>query len=369
MATVPCRSESHGALSRGAANRGDGRVAAVPLTVRPLDAPWEGDAVATGVRRPRGNRFRPPTARSTGLPLQPKGELGHHAVKGMTRANHVLEDGPEGRSLVVTGPWSGDAARALARGDADGLVLNYARGFCEDSLDLLDSAWPLRRLSVLDRSIVNLDPIGRLAGLENLSVQAAEDALVDLEQLPRLRSIAGEWALIGRTLSTLAELERVVTWRFGDVDLHAFRDHVSLTTLTIKDARYLESLSGLGNLPDLAVLTVVGAPRLHEIDEVAELWASLRELEFEECARIEAIDVVQPLVGLRFLGISESGDIASLAPIGSLTQLETFYAWGSTRVLDGNLSPLARLPHLKEIRMRDRQDYEPRVMQLAASVR
>ena len=269
--------------------------------------------------------------------------------------------------MVVTGPWSDCAARTLARGQADGLVLNYARGFCEGSLDLLDGGWPLRRLDLLDRSIVDLDPIGRLMDLEELSVQAAADAVLDLGMLPGLRSVAGEWALIGATLGAVAELERVVTWMFDEIDLHAFRDHMALKTLTIKDARYLESLSGLGNLPDLAALAIVAAPRLHELDDVAELAASLRDLKFEECARIDALDVVEPLVGLRFLGISESGDIASLAPIASLTQLETFYAWGSTRILDGDLSPLTRLPLLKEIRMRNRRGYKPPVGDLAGA--
>lgn len=286
----------------------------------------------------------------------------------MSAAAYVIEDSSEGSSLVVTGPWSEAAAQVLSRGEVDGLVLNYARGFCERSLDLLDERWPLRRLDVLDRSIVDLDPIGRLVGLEDLSVQAAEDAALDLGALPVLRSIAGEWALIGRTLGTVSDLESVVTWMFGDVDLHAFRDHVALNTLTIKDAPYLESLSGLGDLPDLAALTIVGARRLHEIDEIGELSEALRELELEKCPRIEAIDAVESLVGLRFLGISESGDIASLAPIDSLTQLETFYAWGSTRIVDGDLTPLTRLPRLKEIRMRNRRGYKPRVGDLAAAV-
>jgi len=82
----------------------------------------------------------------------------------------------------------------------------------------------------LDRSIVDLEPIGRLTGLEELSVQAAADAVLDLRMLPGLQSVSGEWALIGRTLSELAELERVVTWLFNDVDLHAFRDHLALKT-------------------------------------------------------------------------------------------------------------------------------------------
>ena len=285
----------------------------------------------------------------------------------MSGSGYVIEDTAGGRSLVVTGPWSEAAAGAMARGEADGLVLNYARGFCERSLDLLEGGWPLRRLSVLDRSIVDLEPIGRLAGLETLSVHAAADAVLDLGPLARLRSVSGEWSLIGRTLGAVGELERASTWMFGDVDLHAFRDHVALKTLTIKDAPYLESLAGLGNLPDLAALMIVGARRLHEINDVAGLAASLRELEFEECPGIDAIDDIEALVGLRFLGISECSDVASLAPISSLAQLETFYAWGSTRILDGDLSPLTRLPRLKEIRMRNRRGYKPPVGDLAAA--
>jgi internalin A len=119
----------------------------------------------------------------------------------------------------------------------------------------------------------------------------------------------------------------------------------------------------------LAALTIVGAPRLHDIDDVGGLSATLRELKFEDCKRIGAVDVVESLVGLRFLGISESGDIASLSPVRSLSELEVFYAWGSTCILDGDLSPLTGLPRLQEVRMRNRRGYQPPVGDLAASVR
>jgi hypothetical protein len=36
-------------------------------------------------------------------------------------AGYVLEDSPERRSLVVTGPWSAGATEALRLGEADGL--------------------------------------------------------------------------------------------------------------------------------------------------------------------------------------------------------------------------------------------------------
>jgi hypothetical protein len=289
-------------------------------------------------------------------------------LKTMSGLAYAIEDSPEGRTLVVTGPWSKGAERVLARGEADGLILNRARGFCEGSLDLLSGEWPLRRLSVLDRSLADLGPIGRLHRLEVLSIQAVRDSVLDLGSLPALRSVNGEWSQIARTLVAAEQLENLHTWMFGEVDLHAFRDHWALRTLTVKDAPYLESLAGLGELPSLASLTIVDAPRLHKIEAVGGLSASLRELTFEKCGQIEAIDVVEGLVHLRLFGVSESGDIASLSPVESLSELETFYAWGSTRILDSDLSPLTRLHGLNEVRMRNRRGYQPPVGDLAASV-
>jgi internalin A len=170
--------------------------------------------------------------------------------------------------------------------------------------------------------------------------------------------------LIGGTLGAVDDLQSVITWQFDETDLHAFRDHVGLQRLTIKDAPFLVSLSGVADLPELETLGIMLARRLRDIGDVAGLELSLRRLELQDCPAISAIDDVEPLVGLRFLGVSECGDIESLAPIASLEQLETLYAWGSTRVLDHDLSPLSRLPRLREVRMRNRRGYKPRVADL-----
>jgi hypothetical protein len=283
----------------------------------------------------------------------------------MNVPNYVIEDTSEGPTLVVTGPWSADAAEALSRGVADGLTLNYARGFSGSDLEFLEAGLRVRRLNVLDRGITDLEPIARLAPtLEELSVQASNRAELNFTMLPHLRSVAGEWGLIGKTLSELDDLQSVITWRFDEADLHAFRDHVALRRLTIKEAPFLESLSGIGNLAEIEELNILLARRLHDIDDVTELARSLHRFELQTCPAIAAIDDVASLGNLRFFGFSESGDLASLAPMTALAQLEVFYAWGSTRVLDGDLSPLAQLPRLREVRMRDRRGYNPRVAEL-----
>lgn len=285
------------------------------------------------------------------------------------RGDYVFEEVPDGRSLVITGTWSDAAAQALARGEADGLVLNYARGFSGVDLNFLDARLGIRRLDLLDRGISDLGPVARLAdSLEDLSVQAAQDAELDLAALPQLRAVAGEWSLIRATLGGVDHLDSVITWRFDEVDLHVFRDHVGLERLTIKEAPCIESLAGIGGLPELAVLSIGLARKLTDVGDVGGLASSLREFKLEACPAITALDDVEELRELRLLGFSECGEIESLAPLSALERLEVLLAWGSTRILDCDLSPLARLPRLREVRMRDRRTYKPRVADLVAEL-
>jgi hypothetical protein len=70
----------------------------------------------------------------------------------------------------------------------------------EPNLDFLD-AWPVRRLSVLDRTLPDLAPIGRLgASLESLSIEAAPGVEIDLAAVPRLRRLAAWWSAVEGTI-------------------------------------------------------------------------------------------------------------------------------------------------------------------------
>jgi hypothetical protein len=250
----------------------------------------------------------------------------------------------------------------LLQREITGLALNRARGFDERSLGFLSGDWGIRRLQLLDRSISDLAPIARLgAALEDLSVEAGPEAELDLSPHPSLLAVAGEWGLLRSALESAPELEQIVTWSFDDLDLHSFRDMVHLERLTIKDAPHLESLSGVAGLPSLTRLSIIGCPHLSDIGDLSETAASLTHLELQGCRSIGSIDGLQALVNLRFLGLGDCGDIETLYPIALMKHLEKLYAWGSTRILDDDLSYLARLPVLAEVRMQDRRTYKPRV--------
>jgi|ERR1019366_1655015 hypothetical protein len=87
----------------------------------------------------------------------------------------------------------------------------------------------------------------------------------------------------------------------------------------------------------------------------------LRTLHLQSCRRIERLDAIGGAAGLEFLNVSECGDIQSLSPLAALHELRVLYLYGTTRVLDGDLTPLTRLPQLAELRMRSRREYRPSV--------
>ncbi|MEJ7893867.1 MAG: hypothetical protein WKF94_14640 [Solirubrobacteraceae bacterium] len=221
---------------------------------------------------------------------------------------------------------------------------------------------------MLDRGISNLEPLSRLADtLESLSIQAADNADLQLDDLHRLVSVAAEWHLLASSLGRCVGLQAVSTWAFDEPDLRAFRDHADLAELTIKDAPRLASLDGAASLFDLESLKVAGAPRLGDLAAISGLDA-LRELTIESASAVESLNDIAGLVQLRFLSMSDCKDIASLQPLSGMQQLETFYAWGSTRVLDDDLRPLLQLPLLSEVRMRARRSYRPLLTDVPASV-
>ena len=61
----------------------------------------------------------------------------------------------------MTGRWTQEAARAFGTGRAQRLVLNYALGFDEPSLDFL-TGLPIRELVVTDRRLRDLSPVHSL---------------------------------------------------------------------------------------------------------------------------------------------------------------------------------------------------------------
>jgi len=274
----------------------------------------------------------------------------------------LIEDGTDSRTLVVTGDWTGRAAKALRAGDADGLILNYARGYREPDLTFLED-WPLRRLQVLARTVTDIEPIYRLADtLEDLDLTTAPGAIIDLGRFPRLRSVGTEdWHQIRRSLTGAPQLRRAGVYGYAESDLLPFSENAMLTSLHLKQAPRLQSLLGIEGMTALDRLSVAGANRLTDLSSLPSVSSSLRDLRLDSCLDITSLDELSSLQALSTLWVANCGNIDSLLPIGSLTHLTTLYLYMSTRIVDGDLEPLIGLRGLRDLRIMNRKHYRPTV--------
>jgi len=277
-------------------------------------------------------------------------------------SGYRLESESDGVTLVVVGPWSDEMARQMESGRVDGLDLNYAKGFKDTDLAFV-RGWPIKRLSILARTVADLSAVRRLgATLESLSVQSAPSATVDVSAFPLLRSLAAEWVQVRSSVAEGTRLQDLMLRSYNEADLTALRWNTGLRRLRFKERPRLRSLAGVESLRSLEHLAVYLAP-LNDLEALRDVASPLSELHVESCP----VGDLEPLAGLRVLRLlnaSECGDVRSLGPLRELRNLEVVWMFGTTKVLDNDLSALAGLPQLRELRMRSRQTYRPSVEEI-----
>jgi len=269
--------------------------------------------------------------------------------------------------VVVTKPWDDEMQQAVESGVADRVVLNYALGYDERDLYFLQYL-PIRELVILDRRITDLAPVYTLAPkLELLHLQADPGTRVDLTALPNLRDLSATWPQVAETVAAGQHLRRLAVDGYQADDLTPLAGLRELSSLTLGERPKLRSLHGLGEFPLLEELRLFLAARL---DDVTELRGRdlLTKLELEGFRKLTSVADLAGCTGLRLLNLAEGGELESAAPLAGLVELEELYLYGTTKFVDGDLSALAGLPRLQELRMQNRRHYRPNVNELRAAL-
>ncbi|WP_139227788.1 hypothetical protein [Nocardioides alpinus] len=264
-----------------------------------------------------------------------------------------------GIEFDLLGPWSPEAAEAFHESGADRLVANYARGFAARDLRFLVGL-PLRELEVLARTIDDLGPVHELGDtLESLAITTGSGTQIDLARLPRLEDVSCDWRQVADSIAETDALERVSLLAYDSQDLQRLAHLRQLRALRMKERPALRTLEGVQQLSWLDTLEIYTAP-LHDITALAEVRSpALRALALGGCKQVTELDAVAACEALEELDVSECGAIVSLSPIADLDRLNRLYLYGSTNVLDGDLSPLLGLRRLRDLRMASRRTYTP----------
>lgn len=278
-----------------------------------------------------------------------------------------MSDRGDAVEMVVTGSWTAEAAAAVRGGKVDRLVLNYALGFDEPSLAFLEGL-PLRELVILDPRLSDLEPVHSLGStLRTLSVTTNPALKLDLARVPGLRSLSAAWPQVSASIGAASDVQVAFLRGYQPVDLTPLEAMSHLTELVMKDRPKVKSLVGLSAFLKLRLLGIYLAKDLVDIEDLAGR-SEMRDLALEACRKTARVDALAGCVGLRRLNLSECGDIASLHPIRALMNLEQVSLFGTTKIVDGDLSRLAKLPRLQRLRMQSRRIYRPSVEEIQAEL-
>lgn len=268
----------------------------------------------------------------------------------------------------LQGAWSPRMREAFVASGADGLVANYARGFVGHDLEFIRDL-PLRRLNVLARTIRDLSPIYDLSdSLQELHVQAGSMTRIDLAALPHLRVLSCTWGQVADTIGDATGIEDLYMGAYDEPDLVPIAHLTPLRSLRMKDRPAVRSLDGVESLPWLANLGIYLAP-LEDTAALARIGSPvLTELALESCPRVTSLSDLSGLIGLRGLSVGDGGTIDSLRPISDLRLLEWLYLFGSTKIGDGDLTPLLGMTRMRDLRMMNRRHYSPTLQEVEANL-
>lgn len=276
-----------------------------------------------------------------------------------------VSDRGDAIEMVVTGPWTAETSAVAEAGGIDRLVLNYALGFNEPSLTFLEGL-QVRDLVVLDPRLLDLEPIYSLAPqLRSLQLTVDPSVRLDLGRLVGLEHLTAAWPQVQGTIDKLPGLLTAHLRSYQRSDLVPLSGSPNLQALVMKDRPKVQSLVGLDALPGLRQLEIYLAKDLADIKHL-ERGVNIERLALESCRKVASLDPLAACSRVRTLNLSECGDLESLDPIRNLTQLEKLWLFGSTRIRDNDLSPIASLPRLRELRMQSRRSYVPQVEALKA---
>lgn len=266
-----------------------------------------------------------------------------------------LEDGKYGKRMVVTSKWNNVFEQYIVNQDIRELCLNYAKGWKGENLLFLNSLSNLQGFIIIDWNIADISPIHNLHSLRYLQISTYCKTAIDFTQFPLLEECRLEWRAKTNSLFDCRSLKILFLNRYSAKDTSKFSQLINLESLSLANSP-IRSLDGLKLLTKLKFLGLYNLRKLESLSGIEELY-HLEELEINGCRSLRSIKEVEKLANLRKLQFCDDGDIDSIKYLESLTNLESVLFYGSTNVLDGDLSFLKKLPRLKKVSFQNRKHY------------
>lgn len=268
------------------------------------------------------------------------------------------------RTARIKGPWHSGMVDFLKTHEVGGLSFYYRDGFrCDDYTFLKDLPFiTLFHMPYPDAGVdVAPIPVPDLTGLTRLVAQFKVGHPVNIDQLPQLRSCTMQWQPKLHSVFDAKALQRLqitgLNWQKTD----RLADLQSLRNLEVAHSG-IRSFAPISELRNLDRLSLSVCHRLESLDGIENLQ-TLRCLHLAEVSKVTSLDRLASLKNLEVLTIADGREIESVAPLEGLTNLKALWIAGTkAKIIDGDLTPLTRLPNLAMLTLGNKRHYSHRAI-------
>ncbi len=264
---------------------------------------------------------------------------------------------------VLRGAWHPKIAIYLANKGIKGLKLHRSNGFTCDNYNFLNDLGFLELLSLAPGSNNHSGPmpISKLTRLKRLSIPFKHQHALDFSRLNKLQSCSLQWNNKVSSVFESSGLRRLqltgLNWRYAN-GLACLANLESLE-LSHSGIKSFEPISHLANLRRLSLQV---CHNLENLDGI-EALQNLQLLNLSEVHKITSLECLTPLKNLEALVISDARDIKSVGPLEELTNLKAVWIAGTkTNIVDGDLTPLTKLPKLGMLVVGNKRHYSHKLV-------
>ena len=249
-----------------------------------------------------------------------------------------------------------------------GIVISRYLGFTGDSIALNDSFEFVDEVHIIDSNVQDISFLYSFPSVKVLNIQNNDKTKIDFAEFEYLEDIFITWRRGVQHLMAKQSLKSLKIEKYKEKSLD-FSGNENLETLWI----YPSPLERLVNCQCLSKLKNLKLARLSCMVDTSWLQY-LTHLEFAyfvSCKKMSStlLDSLLAATNLKRLYLERMGDIPSINSIQSFANIEDLAIIDTTRIVDGDLTPLLALPKSCRILVRSYNHYRPSFAEIEASRR
>lgn len=264
------------------------------------------------------------------------------------------------KRMTIKGLWDDSLLKVIAAEKITALQFNLSLGWRGNDFTFLRSlvGAGIEQLQILNGTSAGLETIGELVELRYLSLQVHTGSTIEFSRLDRLEYVATNW---WPGVNNIFDKEGLTSLSLFDLRLRKIDRLASLPTLKRIDIRNasIQDIDFLRTGSRVEVLWLRDCRGIGVFEPLFEMRSLLR-LILEGCRKLHDLGFVRHLPELEHFDFSACGPIPTLKPVCAVKTLKALSFYGSTDILDGDLSCLMTLPKLAMLGFKPRKHYTHR---------